>query len=491
MTPLRSLPALFLALLLLAPANRALATPLPKVERYALKSVEQELLKLVRYAARGKDLEAAMDELELGLEVLPESKRLQSEKRKLAKKIARASKRSKKVEPKSSFLEKLAAKRVEAHEEIALELAKAAVAAEESAPERYRRYRDLVQVRFPTQAALAALDLVYFADYYSWVSKREAELLASGGEVHQGKSLDAATVARLDREHSTWSNPWVISDEVHEVRTTVSLRQAKQILAYVGAYRRYFLERFGDVWELKAPKGKLPVIVTETQRDLVEQTRAAAGGMAAAQAGQIQGAAYYLQSTGALNPCFVTYEPKEATGRTFKIERFEQLQIPLAHEVTHQIAFEYSKFDADATRQIHHHFWAVEAIANYMGYHSFDGKRWTLTRPRTIPMGQGFIEGPFAHCKNHVESLPSLERFMGLSHDEFMSVENYHVAATLAYFLLEGEQGKYRAGFVDLLQRVHRIKDRDDLFQTCFPGVERGALQQEWLRFVRGIPLDG
>ncbi|HBP20029.1 MAG TPA: hypothetical protein DEA08_19855 [Planctomycetes bacterium] len=483
---------LLLALLLLAPASPVLAGPLlPKIERYALKSVEKELIALARYAARGKDLEAALEELELGLEVLPESKRLKSELKKLEKKIERASKRKRKAEPTPSLAEKLKAKRAEAHEEIALELAKAAVAAEESAPERYRRYRELVQRRFPTKAALDALDLVYFKDYYTWVSRREAKLLESGGELHEGKQLDAATVANLDRQHSTWSNPWVISDEVHEVRTTVSLRKAKQILAYVGAYRRYFLARFGDVWELKAPKGKLPVIVTETQQDLVEQTRAVAGDVAASQAGQIQGAAYYLQSTGSLNPCFVTYEPKEATGRTFKIERFEQIQIPLAHEVTHQIAFEYSKFDADATRQVHHHFWAVEAIANYMGYHSFDGERWTLKRTRMIPMGQGFIEGPFAHCKNHVESLPSLERFMGLSHEEFMSVENYHVAATLAYFLLEGEQGKYRASFAKLLERIHRVKDKSDLFETCFPGVDRAKMQQEWLRFVRGVQLHG
>ena len=158
MTQLRFL-SLFLALLLVAPASPAFAAPiLPKVERYALKSVEKELIKLARYAARGKDLAAAKEELELGLEVLPDSKRLKSEIKKLEKKIARAKKSKRKARIKTSFLDKLKAKRTEAHEEIALELAKAAVAAEESAPKRYRRYRELVQTRFPTQAALDTLD---------------------------------------------------------------------------------------------------------------------------------------------------------------------------------------------------------------------------------------------------------------------------------------------------------------------------------------------
>ena len=41
-----------------------------------------------------------------------------------------------------------------------------------------------------------------------------------------------------------------------------------------------------------------------------------------------------------------------------------------------------------------------------------------------------------------------------------------------------------------LLERVHRVKDSDDLFTTCFPGVERSVMQAEWLRFVRALKLD-
>jgi hypothetical protein len=483
----RSTSALIFALCLLlgAPAMGA-----PKAERAALRTVEKELIKLAKYAARGKDLDTAAAELELGLAVSPESKKFKREVKKVERTKSKQSKRKRKAKgPKASFLTKLAKKRAEAHETVALALADAALAIESESHERYQRYVNLIQHRFKSKAALAKLDLVYFADYYAYVSKAEAKVLAEGGERYQGKLLSKSEVEALNAQHSTWSSPWILSDEVHEIRTTVGLREAKRTLAYVAAYRTYFLQRFGDVWEFQAPKGKLPVILTKTQADLEAQMKIATRGQSLGNGG-IQGAAFYLQSTGTLNPCFVTYEPKEATGRTFQIKRFEELMIPLAHEVTHQIAFEYSKHAANVTRQITHQFWAVEAIANYMGYHSFDGTTWTLKRPNMIPMGSGMIEGPFAHCHHHADELPDLETFTGLSQSQFMSVNNYHQAATLASFLLEFEGGKYRKQFVALLQEVHRVQDSSRTWDKAFAGVDRAKMQREWVGFLKAIKLD-
>lgn len=471
---------LTLAVLLTAPAT---ASDLTRPERKALTTVERTLASLAKFAARGKDFDAAEEELRLGLAVSPDAKKLTRELER-TRKLGAKNKRS----PKDGFDAKLAERRDEAHAAVAMALVDAALAVEQEHPTRYQRYLELIQTRFPSQEALDALDLVYFEPYFRWVSGTEAELLSAGGELHEGEWLDADAVAALDRQHASWTHPWVISDEVHEVRTTLPLRKAKQILAYVAAYRTYFLDRFGSLWDLQTPTGKLPVIVTRTQAELREQMQAVGAG-AMAQGG-VQGAAFYMQTNGKLNPCFVTLEPTDATGRLFKIEQFEQLQIPLAHEVTHQLAFEYSKHDYDNRRQIQHQFWAVEAIANFMGYHSFDGKRWSLTHPRTIPMGSGMIEGPFAYCVNNRGRLPELGAFMAQSQAQFMTVENYHVAATLAYFLLEGEGGKYRASFVKLLEAVHKVKDRPDTWETAFPGVDLSTLQAEFLRFVGGIQLD-
>lgn len=481
--------ALSLVALLLATPSLTLAET--REERAVVKTVEKEMSKVVKYAMRHGDLAQARAELELALKVAPDSSKLERGMKSLERKEAhdRDSERT----LKASFVNDLEERRQEAHAEVALALAHAARSVEEDDVKAYERYVALVQDHFRTPEALDVLDLRYFAPYYEWVSASEASLLESGGERLDGKDLDQAAVEGLNQQHSSWSNPWVISDGVHEVRTTVSLREAKQILAYVGAYRKYFLARFSADWDLRAPKGKLPVIVTRTQAEMKEQMAKVTGGMGASNPGQqtgVQGAAFYLQTNSQLNPCFVTYEPMEATGRTFKVTDFTQLQIPLAHEITHQIVFEYSKYDCNRTRQVQYQFWTVEAIANFMGYHKFDGTQWTLTHPRTIPMGSGMIEGPFAHCKNNVSSLPSLRDFMALTPAQFMTVNNYHMAATLAYFLLTGEHGKYRKQFLALLAEVHKVKDAPDSFERAFPGVDLDAMQQEYIEFVKGIELD-
>lgn len=473
-----AVPLLAVALVLGLPVQAATLLP---AEKTALKKVERELLDLAKFAAKGNDQAAAVEALRLAIAVAPESGKPQQELEKLEKKPLKGT-------PKAGFADKLATQRADAHREAALALADAALATEQGAPDRYQRYLALIQTRLPVQEALTRLNLAYFAPYLRWTSATEVALLERGGELHEGQPLEPEAVTALDRRHSSWSDPWVVSDDVHEVRTTMPLRTAKQILAFVAAYRSHFLERFGPLWDLKAPSGKLPLIVTRTQAELRERMSSVAGAMG----GQgVQGAAFYLQSTGALNPCFVTYEPCDVTGRTFQIDRFEQLVIPLVHEVTHQLAFEYSKHTAVATRQIQHHFWSVEAIANFMGYHVLEGgTTWRLTRPRTIPMGPGMIEGPFAWCVNNKGSLPPLRKFMALSHQEFMTVENYHIAATLAYFLLEGQGGKYRASFVKLLQQVHQVRDEKGSFDAAFPGVDHDAMQREWLAFVGEIDLD-
>jgi hypothetical protein len=475
-----------IALLLAAPA---FAADLTKQEKAALKTCEKELLKLGKFAAKGKAYPQAIAELKAAQEVCPDSE-------KLTKELAKVEKKAKKGgTPKDSHLEKLAEKRAEAYASVSMALADAAKSVEEAAPERFGRYLKLLQGRYRTDEAIDALGLVYFEPYFRWVSGSEAKVLEGGGDWYEGKLLDADAVRGLNARHSDWSDPWVITDGVHEVKTTVPLRQANQILYYVSAYREYFLERFSS-WDLRPPKGKLPIVVTKTQADLKARMKAEiaklGGGQGAGMASPegMQGAAYYLYTNFELNPCFVTYEPTEATGQMFTIERFEQLQIPLAHEVTHQIVFEYSKYDSDRTRAIQHHFWTVEAIANYMGYHVFEGKGWRLTHPRTIPMGGGMIEGPFAHCVANVGSLPNLQLFMAQSQQQFMTVNNYHYAATLAYFLLEGQGGKYRERFLKLLAQVHKAKDTADAFEKAFPGVDLDALHAEWVRFVREIELD-
>jgi hypothetical protein len=454
-------------------------SPQEKKDLEALNSLADELIKLSNLCASYKAYSEGRAECERGLRVF-DSPKLQNEIKKLA---------GKKDGPPKTFAQRLEVERPKALEKCSLILADlAAACSKQGRTEAFERYVRAIQQDFPSEKALAKLDLAWFEPYRKWVSRDDAKKLEAGQERVDGKWLDPAALEASNRKHSTWDAPWVESDGVHELRTTVPLRTARRLLAYITAYRAFFLQEFGGGWDLKPPSGKLPVILTETQPALREQMKKRVGD--ATLPGGMQGAAYYMSSNMPLNPCFVTLEPTDATGRTLKVGIDDVLRT-LTHELTHQIAFEYSKHDCDSTRLTQHQFWAVEGLATFMQGHVFEKGVWRLRQPRLIPLGGNLFEqGSFTLCVEHLDRLPPLAKYMAQSQAELMTLENYSIAATLAYFLLRGEEGAYRASFLKLLERVHKVRDTEKTFAECFEGVDTRDLDAQFRRFAEKIKLE-
>lgn len=450
-----------------------------KKELDALNALAEELLRLSRLCSGNKAFTEARAECERGLRVF-DSPKLRDELKKLE---------GKKDAPPKAFAGRLGSERPRALEKCALLLADAASAAsKQGRAEAFERYLGAIQTDFPSERALAKLDLAWFEPYLKWVPREEARRLEAGGERLDGKWLDAAAVEALNRRHAAWDDPWVVADEVHELHTTLPLRSARRLLAYVAAFRAFFLREFAGAWDLRPPSGKLPVIVTESQQAQREQMKKRAGNIALPSA--VPGAAYYMQTNSPLNPCFVTLEPTDAAGRMWKM-RLEDVLRPLTHELTHQIAFEYCKHDYDRTRLVRHQFWAVEGLATYMQAHVYEKGAWRLRRPRMIPLPGGVAEqGPFTLCVENRDRLPPLAQFMALSQAQLMTLENYSIAATLANFFLQGEEGRYRAPFVRLLERVHKVRDTETVFAECFEGVDLRTLEAQFRKFVGQITLE-
>jgi hypothetical protein len=335
----------------------------------------------------------------------------------------------------------------------------------------------------PVETTLTKLGIVFFEPYLDWRSKQDVDRLNAGEEYVDGQWLPKARVAELDAAHTDWSDPWVVGDEVHEVRTTLPLRTARRVLAHVAAYRRFFLSYFTGEWDLQPPKVKLPVIVTGTRAEMEE--RAANVGAGGVPPGA---AAFYMSGPGEGNPCFVSFEVRDARGATIKVG-FKGLRWVFEHEIGHQIAFEYSKH-AGATRPTSGQFWCVEGVAQFLPHYDLVDGTWVLTRPQAIPMGNGYMEGDFAWCRAHVDAIPPLDKFFAQSYEEFMSPTNYHIGATLAWFLLEGKDRAYRTSFVKLLETVHQAREDDGTVAACFEGVDVAALDAEFRAFCREIKLD-
>lgn len=453
-------------------------------EAQTLAAIADEYARLAKLCTQNRAYDAAREVLDRALKLAPDSKKLIDER-------AKVPNPKKPPKPNEAFVRRLPEERRKADLKGADLLADLIIACDKTGDRsRYDRYLKILREEFPAEQALKRIGIEWFAPYRRWVTTEEARRLKAGGELLNGKWLEPKEVGELDRRHATWSDPWVLSDEVHELRTTLPLRTANGLLDYVGRFRRFFLEQVSDGWDLRLPSGKLQVLFTSTQEELKECMKGEIeklGGGGVPQG--ISGAAYYLQTNGYLNPCFATLEPTDVSGRAVRIPLDLALHA-LRHELTHQIAAEYSKHSFDRTRLVQHQFWVLEGIANFMQNYELEEEGWRLKHRRQIQVTpESYMNADFAYCRQNLGSLPRLAEFIALPRDRFVSVENYHVSGTLTYFLLHGAGGRYRKPFLKLAEKVHQTRDGAGVFEECFGPQDFSTLQREWEEFVRGLKI--
>jgi hypothetical protein len=394
--------------------------------------------------------------------------------------------KEKKAAPGKGAAAKIADKRTKALAKCAELLAPAAATyAQADRGEDLARLATLMHVQgVPADAALAKLDVVYFEPYLDWRRKKDVEKLNAGWEFVDGAWADPKKVASMNAAHATWEGPWTVSDDVHEVTTTQPLRTARQALARVAAFRRFFLDYFAGEWDLATPNVKLPVVVCGTRAELEERAKSSGGGAVPAHA-----TAFYQNGTGAGHPCFVSFEVHASDESLMKLD-FPGLRRPLQHEIAHQIAFEYSKHAATPDRLATEDIWAVEGVAEFLANFDMEGGVWTMTKKRTIPFGKETMDTAFAWSRANAAKLTPIDQLVGLSHAQFTAVENYRVAATLALYLLEGKDRAYRGRFIKLLETVHQARENAGTFASCFDGVDVKTLDSEFRAYAKTIPVD-
>lgn len=485
MRALRFVPVLALAAVALAapapgaPGPAPAAEALAKQESAARTKAGDEMAGLARFCASASAYDDARRAWAKALAFAPDSKLFRSELDKI---------KGKKNAPSKGILPQIADRRQKGLVKCADLLGPVA-----SAYLKAERSDDLARLvalmraqELPAEATLGKLGVVFFEPYLDWRSKKDVERLDAGEEYVDGAWVTSARVAELNAEHADWSNPWVLDDEMHEVRTTQPLRTARRVMAHVTAYRKFFLSYFTGEWDLTPPDVKLPVIVTGTRAEMDERAEQFTQGAGHTPPGA---AAFYLSTNGTGNPCFVSFEMQAANGPRMKVG-FEGLQWQFEHELGHQIAFEYSKHAADMSRLSTDCAWAIEGVAEFLPHYDLVDGAWVLKKPKAIPMGGGAIEGDLAWCHANAASLPPLSKFFAQTYEQFMTPQNYHIAATLAWYLLEGKDRAYRPAFVKLLEVAHQSKADENTFATCFEGVDVAALDAEFRAFCRGIQLD-
>ncbi len=483
MLTLRAALCACLAVAVAAPAVLAedkaerVAKEIAKKETETRAAISKELSALATWCAGKNAIDDARAALALGLELAPGDKALESAKEKL--------KDAKKAPPKDYSAEYAKKKRA-AYDACAKAIATLVVfSGKNGVWDRFEERVEQLSMKLGSEAGIQMVGAVYFEPYRKWFNAADAKKLQEGGEFHDGKWLDAKAVAKLDAEHSKWDNPWRISDDVHEIKTTAPLRTAKQLLIHVGAYREFFVKYVADGWELKKPEGKLPIIVTLTQKDFMEQLEKDGYHK---KGEQIRMAAVYMHGSGPLNPVYATFEPRGEGGGVTEV-KIDYVKTVLQHECTHQIATEYSYWNVDHGEDVDSQYWSVEGLATYMESWQLGRTGWKLTHPNPDNHDQG-EDYSFAHCKTNSHLPQSLKGFFDLSHDNFVKADHYALAAGISYFLSEAEGRKYRPGFLKLCEQVHTSRVTKKTLGECFPGQDWEQMHKEYKQFIAGIKLD-
>lgn len=331
------------------------------------------------------------------------------------------------------------------------------------------------------------LDIAFFEPYLELRSKKDVERLTAGWEMVDGAWLEPAKVAELDKAHSDWADPWIVSDEFIEVRTNQTLRIAREALCKLAQTRRVFLGYFQGEWDLRPPATKLRVVVTGTRADLDIKVRLA--GPEAINPPR-DAVATYVDLPAAGNPVIACLEILDFKDKGTPLA-FGWILRPLQREFVHQLAWEYSRHNAAPKRPVHAANWAIDGLADFMTYVELRQQVFMVRRPSWIPWCGKELDTSFNWCRSHYEVMPSMDELSRIPRPQFLkNPDHCRMASTLVWYLLEGKNRAYRQGFVKFLQTVHQNKDESDTPAACVKGFQSGLIDPEFRLFCREIRVE-
>ncbi len=463
----------------IAPASYALqAKPTGKLqqgEEQARAKAAAEIVAVARFAVSVNAIHEARATFATAITLAPRDEKTRKE-------LADFQKRKKKDAPAKDALAQIAERRTNALAKAAelLAPAVAAYADADRSDELARLVAAMSSSGVPIDAVVTKHELTWFEPYLDWRSKKDAEKLTAGWEFVDGSWCDPDRVKSLNASHATWAKAWVVGDDVHEVRTAMPFRTARQVLATVAAFRNFLLGYLAGEVDLRAPNVKLPILLTATHAEMVERINADGGGAPDA-------AALYHAGPKVGNPCYVSFEVKGQNGLV--ATDLAGTRFTLLHEAAHQILFEFSKHAADSKRDPKQASWLVEGIAEFLPNYVLKDGVWVLDRRKDRPVMKGIVaEGGRGWCHDHAGRTTPIETFVALP--DLESVDDYHLAEGLASFLLEGNDRAYRSRYTQLVEIVHQVKSGPQSFAECFKGVDLKTLESEFATWCSGLTFD-
>jgi len=298
-----------------------------------------------------------------------------------------------------------------------------------------------------------------FSDEFGWIRKADLPRYEQGLLPLGNRWLPREQVEAV---RSTWAHAWIYETEHYRIRTNTALADAVEFGKYVEENYELFFRVFLGYFSAKSqsdmlfgvnqPKDKLQV---NYLADRDEYLRLIGEG-----------------ASGTLG----VYTGRDKTAYFFKTDWSTNIRV-LKHETTHQL------FDASqrTSYRLSRGTWVVEACATYMETCRRRDSR-IATEGANAPWVRNFADILKNGGEVAIQQFDEVNSYIGFQ----MLTIAYPQAASLAYYLMEFEDGKYRERFVDYVTAFYtgRLSRAGSLEE--YIGVPFAEMDEEFHRFILG-----
>jgi hypothetical protein len=255
--------------------------------------------------------------------------------------------------------------------------------------------------------------------------------------------------ANLGEAHKEWKDPWAFGSTHYNVRTNLDLRHSIDMVLELECFYRIFFDVFG-------PELKLYDVVDPMNAEVHADKQSFPAQVSYRDA-------YFDAPT---NTLFVN----AANGLDRRV---------LFHEATHEILFNTAVRTKGSRGEIPG--WLHEGLAEYMA--------WCMQGSDGHP---AFVAGAIApgHFRIQADARTpfDLARVLNFSSGDFMASSlsdlKYAEAYTLVHFLMHGDGGRHRQGFLDFVRGAYKGQASSTHFRDALGGHER-ELEAAWVTYVK------
>lgn len=326
----------------------------------------------------------------------------------------------------------------------------------------------------PYQQRLESLDYIDHPQF-GWLKKNEVPRYEKGDRKYKGRWIEAEREAELRR---SFRNAWTIRTEHFLIKTNHSLEAGVELGRQLETFHTYFREIFLPLYQTPA----------QLQRMFQANQRVSVSTKNLHQVHYFRSRDEYLKTlkdrvpnievTNALywnddQTAYSYYDPERPNFAS------------LFHEATHQLLYEStSKHRIIAAES---NFWVIEGIACYMETFRREGDLLTAGNPNDARVQQTL--GQLLQDGWHIP----IEQFVQFGRVDFQTAplkelqRRYGEAATLSYFFMDAQNGRYRQALIEHIADLYSINQQrrqKALSLDLLTGQSFEQLDQEYRTFL-------